>query len=131
MDRQPFLPQEEQARRAYCRQIFQLQVTGLKQRLAGIGANAVVGLSGGLDSTLALLVTVEAMRQLGRPVTDVYGVTMPCFGTSQRTYQNSWELAPAGPPGYGCIRRDHALLRHIPENLPKLLGADAHPGHFQ
>lgn len=92
VDRQPFLPQEEQARRAYCRQIFQLQVTGLKQRLAGIGANAVVGISGGLDSTLALLVTVEAMRQLGRPVTDVYGVTMPCFGTSQRTYQNSWEL---------------------------------------
>ena len=92
VDRQPFLPQEEQARRAYCQQIFQLQVTGLKQRLAGIGANAVVGISGGLDSTLALLVTVEAMRQLGRPVTDVYGVTMPCFGTSQRTYQNSWEL---------------------------------------
>ena len=49
-------------------------------------------LSGGLDSTLALLVCVEAMRRLGRPATDIYGVTMPCFGTSDRTYQNSWEL---------------------------------------
>ncbi len=62
VDRQPFLPQEEQARRAYCRQIFQLQVTGLKQRLAGIGANAVVGISGGLDSTLALLVCHRAAQ---------------------------------------------------------------------
>jgi len=64
----------------------------LKQRLRIIGANAVIGISGGLDSTLALLVSVEAMRQLGRPLTDVYGVTMPCFGTSDRTYNNSWEL---------------------------------------
>ena len=69
-----------------------MQVTGLKQRLKTIGANAVIGISGGLDSTLALLVAVESMRQLGRPLTDVYGVTMPCFGTSDRTYNNSWEL---------------------------------------
>ena len=67
-------------------------MAALKQRLATINANAVIGISGGLDSTLALLVAVEAMRQLGRPLTDVYGVTMPCFGTSDRTYNNSWEL---------------------------------------
>ena len=89
----PFIPSTKEARNAYCKEIFQLQVTGLKQRLSAIGgANAVIGISGGLDSTLALLVAVEAMRQAGRPATDVYGVTMPCFGTSDRTYQNSWEL---------------------------------------
>ena len=89
----PFIPSERGARLQRCKEIFQLQVTGLKQRLTAIGgANAVIGISGGLDSTLALLVAVEAMRQLGRPATDVYGVTMPCFGTSDRTYNNSWEL---------------------------------------
>ncbi len=89
----PFIPFTKAERQSYCNDIFQLQVTGLKQRLSAIGgANAVIGISGGLDSTLALLVAVEAMRQLGRPMTDVYGVTMPCFGTSDRTYQNAWEL---------------------------------------
>ena len=89
----PFIPSTKLERHAYCNDIFQLQVTGLKQRLSSIGgANAVIGISGGLDSTLALLVAVEAMRQLGRPTTDVYGVTMPCFGTSDRTYNNAWEL---------------------------------------
>lgn len=74
-------------------EIFHMQVAGLKQRLSILGsAKAVVGISGGLDSTLALLVSVEAMRRLGRPASDVCGVTMPCFGTSDRTYNNSWEL---------------------------------------
>ena len=89
----PFIPYSKEERQARCREIFQLQVTGLKQRLRCIGnANAVIGISGGLDSTLALLVAVEAMRQMGRPASDVYGVTMPCFGTSDRTYRNAWEM---------------------------------------
>ena len=89
----PFVPSGKQDRVQRCMEIFHMQVAGLKQRLNSIGnANAVIGISGGLDSTLALLVAVEAMRQLGRPATDVYGVTMPCFGTSDRTYHNSWEL---------------------------------------
>ena len=89
----PFIPSTKAQRQEYCNAVFQLQVTGLKQRLSAIGnANAVIGISGGLDSTLALLVAVEAMRQMGRPASDVYGVTMPCFGTSDRTYNNSWEL---------------------------------------
>ncbi len=88
----PFVPDSQADRKKRCLEIFQIQVTGLKQRFSTIGANAVIGISGGLDSTLALLVAVEAMRQLGRPLTDVYGVTMPCFGTSDRTYSNSWEL---------------------------------------
>ena len=88
----PFVPSSKAERDERCMEIFNIQVAGLKQRLATINANAVIGISGGLDSTLALLVSVEAMRQLGRPLTDVYGVTMPCFGTSDRTYNNSWEL---------------------------------------
>ena len=87
-----FVPSTREERIARCLEIFQIQVTGLKQRLKTINSNAVIGISGGLDSTLALLVAVEAMRQLGRDVSDVYGVTMPCFGTSDRTYNNSWEL---------------------------------------
>ena len=90
--RLPFVPDREEDRVTRCLDVFQLQVAGLKRRLATINTKAVIGISGGLDSTLALLVTVEAMRQLGRPMTDVYGVTMPCFGTSDRTYQNAWEL---------------------------------------
>lgn len=88
----PFIPDCKDARTARCLEIFQTQVTGLKQRLSVIGTGAVIGVSGGLDSTLALLVAAEAMRQLGRPSTDIYGVTMPCFGTSDRTYQNSLAL---------------------------------------
>ena len=75
-----------------CEEIFNIQVEGLKQRLSVVGGKAVIGISGGLDSTLALLVTVEAMHRLGRPATDVCGITMPCFGTSDRTYTNAWEL---------------------------------------
>ena len=88
----PFIPSTAAERKAYCLDVFQLQVTGLKQRLKTINSNAVIGISGGLDSTLALLVAVEAIRQLDKPLTNVYGVTMPCFGTSDRTYNNSWEL---------------------------------------
>ena len=88
----PFIPSTAAERKAYCLDIFQLQVTGLKQRLQTIKSNAVIGISGGLDSTLALLVAVEAMRQLDKPLNNVYGVTMPCFGTSDRTYNNSWDL---------------------------------------
>jgi len=88
----PFVPSNQAERAARCEEIFNIQVAALKQRLATINANAVIGISGGLDSTLALLVAVEATRQLGKPLSTVYGVTMPCFGTSDRTYQNSWEL---------------------------------------
>ncbi len=88
----PFVPASSTGRRERCMEIFQMQVGGLCQRLRTIGANAVVGVSGGLDSTLALLVAVEAMHRLKRPLTDVYGVTMPCFGTTDRTYRNSLTL---------------------------------------
>ena len=88
----PFVPSGKLDRTQRCMEIFQMQVAGLKQRLATIQTNAVIGISGGLDSTLALLVSVEAIRQLGKGPEHVYGVTMPCFGTSDRTYRNSLEL---------------------------------------
>ena len=92
LEKLPFVPSTRADRMERCMSIFNIQVAGLVQRLRLIGSNAVIGVSGGLDSTLALLVAVEAMRQLGRPASDVYGITMPCFGTSDRTYQNSWKL---------------------------------------
>lgn len=92
VEKMPFVPQSQGDRRERCMDIFQIQVSGLKRRLEAIGTNAVIGVSGGLDSTLALLVTVEAMRQLGRPATDVHGLTMPCFGTTDRTYRNALRL---------------------------------------
>ena len=74
----PFVPTGKENRVRRCMEIFHMQVAGLKQRLSILGsAKAVVGISGGLDSTLALLVSVEAMRRLGRPASDVCGVTMP------------------------------------------------------
>ena len=88
----PFIPETAAARNAYCMDVFKIQAAGLKRRLMAIGAKAVIGVSGGLDSTLALLVCAEAMRQLGRPASDVFGITMPCYGTSDRTYNNSLEL---------------------------------------
>ena len=88
----PFVPSDKETREKWCKDVFDIQAEGLKRRLEILGCKAVVGISGGLDSTLALLVTVEAMRRLGKPASDVYGVTMPCFGTSDRTYQNSLAL---------------------------------------
>ena len=88
----PFVPASQTDRFERCMEIFRMQVAGLRHRLETIGSKAVVGISGGLDSTLALLVAVEAMRQLGRPCSDVCGVTMPCYGTSDRTYRNSLTL---------------------------------------
>ena len=88
----PFVPASQTDRFERCMEIFRMQVAGLRHRLETIGSKAVVGISGGLDSTLALLVAVEAMRQLGRSSGDVCGVTMPCYGTSDRTYQNSLTL---------------------------------------
>ena len=92
LNKLPFVPETKAERDAYCREVFQIQVSGLKRRLKAINCNPVLGISGGLDSTLALLVAVEAVRQLGREVSTVYGITLPCFGTSDRTYRNAWDL---------------------------------------
>lgn len=86
----PFLPPEGAERAARCERILTMQAAGLARRLAHTGAKkAVVGISGGLDSCLALLVAVRAMERLGRPAADVLAVTMPCFGTTKRTRSNA------------------------------------------
>ncbi|MBQ8281861.1 MAG: NAD(+) synthase [Lachnospiraceae bacterium] len=88
----PFVPDSKNDRLERCMSIFEMQVAGLKKRLQVTKAKPVIGVSGGLDSTLALLVSVQAMIELGRPVKDVIGITMPCFGTTDRTYNNSIKL---------------------------------------
>ena len=92
VDRSPFIPVSKADRLERCKSIFDLQVAGLKRRLEVTGAVPVVGVSGGLDSTLALLVAAEAVKRIGKPASDVHGITMPCFGTSGRTYNNSLKL---------------------------------------
>lgn len=88
----PFVPSSKQDRLERCMNIFEMQVAGLKKRLEVTKAKPCIGVSGGLDSTLALLVAVQAVRELERPVSDVVGITMPCFGTTNRTYSNSLKL---------------------------------------
>lgn len=88
----PFVPQTKKDRIDRCIAIFEMQAEALKKRLAVTGCRPVIGVSGGLDSTLALLVCTEAIKRLGKPVSDVVGITLPCFGTSDRTYNNALEL---------------------------------------
>ena len=88
----PFVPQDNELHE-HCEEVFSIQVAGLTQRLVHTGAKtAVVGISGGLDSTLALLVTVRAFDLLGLDRSGITCVTMPCFGTTDRTYGNAVTL---------------------------------------
>lgn len=90
----PFLPEDARDRAGRCGEILRIAALGLKQRLEHTGSKtAVVGLSGGLDSTLAVLITGIAMGLLERPASDIIAVTMPCFGTTDRTRDNAVELA--------------------------------------
>ena len=94
IDSRPFVPGIKAERERRCDEILNIQAMGLKKRLAHIhGKNAVIGLSGGLDSTLALLVTVRAFDMLGMERSQITAVTMPCFGTTDRTYNNACQLS--------------------------------------
>ncbi len=89
----PFVPADSEERNKRCKEILNIQSTGLYQRLRKIGAKkAIIGISGGLDSTLALLVTVEAFKKLKLPMSGIVAITMPGFGTSSRTYNNALVL---------------------------------------
>lgn len=93
VDPHPFVPADDEMRRERCREIFAIQSCGLAKRILHVGsAGAIVGISGGLDSTLALLVAAEAMNRLGKSAADIIGITMPGFGTTGRTYNNALEL---------------------------------------
>jgi NAD+ synthase (glutamine-hydrolysing) len=90
IDPRPFVPDGEAERNRRCEEILSIQAMGLKKRLAHTGCkDAVIGISGGLDSTLALLVTARAFDMLEIPRNHIHAVTMPCFGTTDRTYQNA------------------------------------------
>ena len=89
----PFVPSSETERAYRCEEILTIQAMGLKKRLAHTHAGcAVVGISGGLDSTLALLVTARAFDLQGLDKKQIIAVTMPCFGTTDRTYQNACKM---------------------------------------
>ena len=93
VDPAPFVPSDEHRMEQRCEEIFHIQAMGLKKRLKHTGCrNVTVGISGGLDSTLALLVTAKAFDLLGMDRGSITAVTMPCFGTTDRTYQNACEL---------------------------------------
>ena len=90
----PFVPEDAAERNRRCEDILSIQAYGLKKRYEHIGCRtAVLGISGGLDSTLALLVTVRTFDLLGLPREGIIAVTMPCFGTTDRTYENACLLA--------------------------------------
>ena len=90
----PFVPDAKEERDRRCEEILTIQAMGLKKRLAHTHArSAVVGISGGLDSTLAILVTARAFDMLGMERSQIIAVTMPCFGTTDRTYNNACQMA--------------------------------------
>ncbi len=104
VDPKPFVPSGAAERNARCDEIFTIQALGLKKRLEHTGCqSAVIGISGGLDSTLALLVIARAFDMLGLPRENIISVTMPAFGTTDRTYRNAVTLT----------RLLHATLREI------------------
>ncbi len=110
----PFIPASDDDRRERCEEILSMQAAGLSRRLAHTHAKAaVIGLSGGLDSTLALLVAVRAMKKLGRPTSDILAVTMPCFGTTHRTKSNAQRLAEAYGVSFRQVDITAAVNQHF------------------
>ncbi|WP_342480288.1 NAD(+) synthase [Paenibacillus sp. FSL L8-0340] len=110
----PFVPGNPLQRDERCREILSIQTSGLMKRIRHIGTKqAVIGISGGLDSTLALLVAVRAMELLGRPASDVLAVTMPGFGTTNRTYDNAVGLIKALGASLKVADIKAACLQHF------------------
>lgn len=94
IDRFPFIPEEIGQRERVCQEVFRIQSTGLARRLLHTNCrNIVLGLSGGLDSTLALLVSVEAFKKLGFSPEGIHSIIMPGFGTTKKTFANAVKLA--------------------------------------
>ena len=110
----PFVPSDEDERNSRCESILTLQAYGLKKRLVSAkAAKAVVGLSGGLDSTLALLVTVRAFDFLKRDRKDIIAITMPCFGTTDRTRTNAEKLASSLGVTFQTVDITKSVLQHF------------------
>lgn len=110
----PFVPRDDQERAKRCEEILTIQAMGLKKRLAHTHAkSAIVGISGGLDSTLALLVTAKAFDALGLERSGITAVTMPCFGTTDRTYQNACKMSLKVGATLREVRIGDAVMQHF------------------
>lgn len=110
----PFVPRNKDYRTGRCEEIITIQAYGLKKRIEHIGLKHVIlGISGGLDSTLALLVTCKAFDLLGLSRKGIITVTMPCFGTTDRTYQNAIKLAKLLDTTFLEIPIKEAVLQHF------------------
>lgn len=113
-ERLPFVPGDPAKLDGRCAEIAHIQAAGLARRLEASGARrAVIGLSGGLDSTLAFLAALQAMERLGRPASDVLAVSMPCVGTTKRTFGNAASLAQLTGAEYREIPIKNALDGHL------------------
>ena len=114
VDPHPFVPADDEKRKERCREIFSIQAAGLAKRIEHVGSSgAVIGISGGLDSTLALLVAVEAMKLLGKSNSDILGITMPGFGTTDRTYNNAIDLMKCLGVTVKEISIKNACIQHM------------------
>lgn len=114
VDPHPFVPSDVGARDRRCSEIFAIQTAGLAKRMAHTGSkNVVIGISGGLDSTLALLVTAKTFDLLGIPRENITAMTMPGFGTTDTTYSNAVKLIRAMNASFREINISDACLRHF------------------
>ena len=110
----PFIPTDESRRGERCEEILTIAALGLKKRLEHTNSScAVLGLSGGLDSTLALLITVKAFDLLGRDRKGILAVTMPCFGTTKRTRSNAELLAAELGTDFMEVNIGEAVKQHF------------------
>jgi len=110
----PFVPANDREMKRRCEKILGLQAQGLATRLvAAHSKHAIIGLSGGLDSTLALLVTVRAFQRAGFDLSGIHAVSMPCFGTTKRTQSNSEKLAKALGVDFREINITKAVRQHF------------------
>lgn len=110
----PFIPSKENLDK-YCKEIFSIQTNGLAKRfIHAKSSSLVIGISGGLDSTLALLVCVETFKKIKRPLTDIIAITMPGFGTTDRTYNNA-----------------HILMKSLGVTIKEISIKDACINHFK
>ena len=113
-DKTPFVPADKNALEDRAKLILDMQAEGLKKRIAHTGAKTVVvGLSGGLDSTLAALVAVNSMKKLKRSPKEVIAVSMPCFGTTERTLKNASKLASSLGATFKKVKIEKAVARHL------------------
>lgn len=114
IDPHPFVPENEATRNKRCEAILSIQAMGLKKRLAHIGCkNVVIGISGGLDSTLALLVAARAYGLLGLDMSGIHAVTMPGFGTTDRTYDNAVKMIKSLGCTFHEISIRESVTRHF------------------